>query len=148
MLCVNWNQVVHLRWHSEHVVTHLYHVDDVVRQPEEAERHHDSQDEILAADPSLELGLPQASQDEDVTGDDDGVRKDEARHRLEAVLEPHLHVGGVKQQRAHINEELKEAWMDVSRQSSQERKCSVRTKLVTETIVWTANSCFYGVLMS
>lgn len=77
-------------------VTHLYHVDDVVRQPEEAEHDHDGQDELLAADPPLELGLPDASEDEDVAGYDDGVRKDESWHRLQGVLEAYLRREGKK----------------------------------------------------
>lgn len=41
-------------------VTHLYHVDDMVWQPEQAKHNHDSQDEFLAADLSAESGLLQA----------------------------------------------------------------------------------------
>lgn len=41
-------------------ITHLYHVDDMVWQPEQAKHNHDSQDEFLAADLSAELGLLQA----------------------------------------------------------------------------------------
>lgn len=68
----------------------------MVRQPEKAKHHHNSQDELLAADLSAELGLPQASQDEDVAGYDDCIRKNEARHCLKGVLKPHLHTGGYK----------------------------------------------------
>lgn len=83
-------------WHREHAPTHLDHVDNVVRQPENAEHHHDGQDELLAAYCPAELGLPQAPQDEEVADYDDRVRKDEARHRLEGVLKPHLRSGGHK----------------------------------------------------
>lgn len=68
----------------------------MIGQPEEAKHHHNSQDEVLAADLSAELDLPEASQDEDVAGDDDCVRKNESRHRLKGILEPHLHTGGYK----------------------------------------------------
>lgn len=68
----------------------------MVRQPENAKRHHDSQDEFLAADWPAELGLPQAPQDEDVAGYDGGIREDESRDRLKGIMEPHLHTGGCK----------------------------------------------------
>lgn len=84
------------KWYRERALTHLYHVDNMVRQPEKAKHHHNSQDELLAADLSAELGLPQASQDEDVAGYDDCIRKNEARHGLKGVLKPHLHTGGYK----------------------------------------------------
>lgn len=76
---------------SEMLVAHLYHVDDVVRQPEEAKNHHDGQDEFLAADRSAKLGLSEASQDEDVARDDDRVRQDKPQHRLKGILKPFLH---------------------------------------------------------
>lgn len=76
----------------EHALTHLYHVDNVVRQPEQAKHHHNGQDEFLAADLSAEPGLPQASQDEHVADYDDCVRKNESCHCLEGVLKPHLHI--------------------------------------------------------
>lgn len=76
--------------------THLYHVDNMVRQPEKAKHHHDGQDEFLAADRSAKLGLPEASQDEHVAGYDDCVRKNESRHCLQGVLKPHLYTRGYK----------------------------------------------------
>lgn len=84
----------HHKKREEQHLAHLHHVDDVVRQPEKAERHHDGQDEVLAAHLSAELGLPEAPQDEHVARDDDGVREDESRHRLKGVLEPHLQARG------------------------------------------------------
>lgn len=42
-------------------VTYLHHIDDVVRQPENAERQHNGQDEFLAADAATEPGLSDAS---------------------------------------------------------------------------------------
>lgn len=81
-------------WNRERALTHLYHVDNMVRQPESAEHHHDGQDEFLAADLSLELGLLQASQDEEVAGYDDCVGKNESHHCLEGVVKTHLHTGG------------------------------------------------------
>lgn len=54
-------------------VTYLHHVDDVVRQPKNAERQHDGQDEILAADAAAEPGLPDAPQDPYVAEHDDPV---------------------------------------------------------------------------
>lgn len=63
---------------SEDSFPHLHHVDDMIWQPEEAKRHHNSQDEFLAANIAAELVLPQAFQDEHVAGDDDGIWKDEA----------------------------------------------------------------------
>lgn len=82
--------------YGEHALTHLYHVDNMVRQPENAKHHHNSQDELLAADLSTELGLPQTSQDEDVAGYDDCIRKNESCHCLRGILKPHLHTGGKK----------------------------------------------------
>lgn len=38
-------------------VTYLQHVDDVVRQPKEAEGQHDGQDELLTPNVTAELGL-------------------------------------------------------------------------------------------
>lgn len=58
--------------------THLYHVDDVIRQPEQTKHHHNGQDEFLAFHFSAELGLPQAPQDEDIADYDDCVRKNES----------------------------------------------------------------------
>lgn len=62
--------------------THLYHVDDMVRQPEYTKHHHDGQDELLAAHLPAELGLPQASQDEHIAHNDDCVRENESCYRL------------------------------------------------------------------
>lgn len=79
--------------------THLYHVDNVVRQPEQAKHHHNSQDEFLTAHRPTELGLPQTFQDEDVAGYDDRVRKNESRHRLKGILKPHLCADKTRQTR-------------------------------------------------
>lgn len=68
----------------------------MVWQPEKAKHHHNSQDEFLAADFTTELGLPQASQDEDVTGYDDCIRKYESHHGFKGILKPHLHKRGQK----------------------------------------------------
>ena len=76
--CINSDVRCHAMDGSDRRLTHLYHVDDVVRQPEQAERHHNSQDEFLAANLSAELGLSQAFQDQDVAGDNDRVRQDES----------------------------------------------------------------------
>jgi len=62
----------------------------VVGQPEEAEGQHDGQDELLAANATPELGLPEPPQDADVADDDDGVRDQKAQHELQRVLEDHL----------------------------------------------------------
>lgn len=72
---------------------HLYHVDNMVGQPENAKSHHNGQDEFLAADLSAELGLPQTSQSEDVAGYDDCIRQNESCHCLQGILKPHLHPG-------------------------------------------------------
>lgn len=66
----------------------------MVWQPEKAKRHHDSQDEFLAAHLSMELGLPQAFQDEDVADYDDCIRKNESHHCLKGILKLYLHTGG------------------------------------------------------
>lgn len=44
-------------------VTYLHHVDDVVRQPKDAEGQHNGQDELLAANAAAELGFPDPPQD-------------------------------------------------------------------------------------
>lgn len=75
---------------NKDIYPHLYHVDNMIWQPEQAKHHHNSQDEFLAANMASELGLPEAFQDEDVAGDDDGVRKDESWHSFQGILESHL----------------------------------------------------------
>lgn len=49
-------------------VTYLHHVDDVVRQPKEAEGQHDGQDQLLAADSSAELGSSDPPEDTEIAG--------------------------------------------------------------------------------
>lgn len=63
----------------------------MVWQPENPKGHHDGQDELLTVDLSLELGLPQASQDEHVRHYNDCIGDDEPQHCFKGVLEPHLH---------------------------------------------------------
>lgn len=59
-------------------VTYLHHVDDVVRQPEDAECQHDGQDELFAANAATKLGFSDALQDANVADDNHPVRNHKA----------------------------------------------------------------------
>lgn len=63
----------------------------MVWQPEDTKGHHYGQDELLTVDLSLELGIPQASQDQYITHYNDGIGHNESQHCLKGVLEPHLY---------------------------------------------------------
>lgn len=71
--------------------TYLQHIDNMVWEPENAKCHHYGQDEFLTVDLSLELGLPQASQDEHIAHYNDSIRNNESWYCLKGVLKPHLH---------------------------------------------------------
>jgi len=67
--------------------THLYDVDDVIRQPEYCKGTDDHQDEAAAFCSALELGTLQTTDDGGVTGADEGERQQEAHDGFKQVLE-------------------------------------------------------------
>lgn len=71
----------------------------MVRQPEQTKHDHDGQDELLAVHLPAKLGLPEATQDQHVADDDDGVREDESRNCLKCILEPDLCPAGRERNR-------------------------------------------------
>lgn len=68
----------------------MQHVDDVVRQPKEAEGQHDGQDELLTTNAPAELGLSDPPQDAYVADNNDSIRNQKPQHELQGVLDDHL----------------------------------------------------------
>lgn len=68
----------------------MQHVDDVVRQPKEAEGQHDGQDELLTPNVTAELGLSDPPQDAYVAAYNDPIGNYKPQHELQCVLEDHL----------------------------------------------------------
>lgn len=71
----------------------MHHIDDVVRQPKNAERQHNGQDEVLTSDAATEPGLSDPPQNPNVAEHDDRVGYQKAQDELQRVLDYHLWSG-------------------------------------------------------
>lgn len=87
--------------------THLHHVYDVVRQPEQSEGDDDHQNEFLAADASAKARLADSAQYAHITAYDHTVRQQEGQHRFHTVLHHHLQMNNSGQEISQLQQRLK-----------------------------------------
>lgn len=67
-------------------MTYLHHVDDVVRQPEDAESQHNGQDELFTPNATAKLGPSDPLQNAYIADDNDSIGYYKPQDNLQCVL--------------------------------------------------------------